>query len=930
MTIPRVTFFNFLFNGGRGIKANQVDWSVTDSELSTLLSNLGAAGNTAFALTGDPDDSIGVDGDVAVSLLSGTELAGYRKESGAWVQAWTFSGGGQTASQVNQLIDNHEGNDDAHHRLATGGTGIQVDNNQVVALDLNTLSAKGAPIGADKTVVLDSTDEFNPKSALISALPGGGGTPLTTTIPQLVAGTPLEMNPWDPAGDAISGPHGLGRIPDFYETYIEAVIATTTDGYTLGDRIPNVHTPWRITVQSDAVNTWIRPSNSSSRFGIADVPSPHNSDDFTASQWKLVAQPYIVADIAVAGLQGPPGTVAGADQTARNAAETAQDRADAAFTAAGLAHGAANTASAAAATNAAAIAAFDAGGGIFITTAEVVVTAVFPDAEVGAVVLSIRGGALSLYRVISTTASPYLQYVGVTTAGAGDSTIHVTTDVVNIAMEFAGAALGDYIFQIISGTFALYEVISTTADPYLRKFGETNTGFVAGDLNSLLKSWVFTGTDNPTAAQLSLNIQDWALGNGPDIPFIHLNGTLFSWTNELDQAALDAGSVQELIPIAAYSGQARLLPVGDVDADIGKVPKFQSDGGYTLEVDIEGTGGAAVNSYVPRWRFIRGETTADPIVNAGKVFMGFRYVDRYSLSDNTLTGSHDFVSFAYIYADGRAGYTISVDEALDLAALFNVGDTTQLINLVTALPAVGSAVWGALYGLGDAGVVDDIHYRRNEIQTQVAFSPAQLATGAGQTRRIWGFSSVGSNLSTGFQKGGGLSPEIANEFTEERLVQSDGTAYYQTTLRSSNPLFDSLIGIILQWKSGDEDFNTTDRQITLFRDQTFVSTDTPTQRQYVTDASHHASNLPVGGFYFLNFHISGTVMPLVVHAQQAFRRVADDEDLAMAQAEVRREIEAVSNDVDDQLGDFKFLEITQASYDSLTTKDANTVYLRTP
>ena len=922
MTIPRVTFFNFLFNGGRGIKANQVDWSVTDSELSTLLSNLGAAGNTAFALTGTPDDSIGVDGDVAVSLVSTTELAGYRKESGAWVQAWTFSGGGQTASQVNQLIDNHEGNDDAHHRLATGGTGIQVDNNQVVALDLNTLSAKGAPIGADKTVVLDSTDEFNPKSALISALPGGGGTPLTTTIPQLVAGTPLEMNPWDPAGDAISGPHGLGRIPDFYETYIEAVIATTTDGYTLGDRIPNVHTPWRITVQSDAVNTWIRPSNSSSRFGIADVPSPHNSDDFTASQWKLVAQPYIVADIPVAGLQGPPGTVSGADQQARDAAQTAQDRADAAFTAAGVAHIAGNAGIAAAGVNAAAIAALDAGGGIFITTAEVVVTAVFPDAEVGAVVLSIRGGALSLYRVISTTASPYLQYVGVTTAGAGDSTIHVTTDVVNIAMEFAGAALGDYIFQIISGTFALYEVISTTGDPYLRKFGETNTGFVASDLNSLLKAWVFSAAANPTAADLGLNIQPWALGGGVDIPYSAIDDILESW------AVKDASPPLEIIPNNRLP-TARFLAAVDTD-DSGKIMKVDSAGVWGLGTDVEGTGGASTVSYVPRWRFVRGETTADPIANAGKVFMGFRYVDTYSLSDNSRTGSHDFGGFAYIYADQRIGYTVSVDEALDMAALFNVGETTQLINLVASLPTIGSAVWGALYGLGDAGVVDDIHYRRNEIQTQVAFSPAQLATGAGQTRRIWGFSSVGSNLSTGFQKGGGLSPEIANEFTEERIVQSDGTVYYQTTLRSSNPLFDSLIGIILQWKSGDEDFNTTDRQITLFRDQTFVSTDTPTQRQYVTDASHHSSNLPVGGFYFLNFHIAGTVMPLVVHASQAFRRVADDEDLAMAQAEVRREIEAVSNDVDDQLGDFKFLEITQASYASLTTKDPNTVYLRTP
>ena len=139
-------------------------------------------------------------------------------------------------------------------------------------------------------------------------------------------------------------------------------------------------------------------------------------------------------------------------------------------------------------------------------------------------------------------------------------------------------------------------------------------------------------------------------------------------------------------------------------------------------------------------------------------------------------------------------------------------------------------------------------------------------------------------------------PEIAVEFTEERKVQSDGTVYYQTTLRSNNPLFNSNIAVVLQWKSGDEAFNTTDRQISLFRDQTFVSSDIPIQRQYVTDASHHASNLPVGGFYFLQFHLSGQVNPLVVHASQAFRRVADDEDLQMAQAEVRREIEAVSDD----------------------------------
>ena len=94
MAIPRLAFFNFLFNGGRGIRADQVDWSVSDTELNALLSNLGAAGNTAFALDAAPDDADGSDGDIAIARISATELRGYKKESGSWTQVWTFSGGG--------------------------------------------------------------------------------------------------------------------------------------------------------------------------------------------------------------------------------------------------------------------------------------------------------------------------------------------------------------------------------------------------------------------------------------------------------------------------------------------------------------------------------------------------------------------------------------------------------------------------------------------------------------------------------------------------------------------------------------------------------------------------------------------------------------------------------------------------------------------
>ena len=94
MTIPRVTFFDFLFNSGRGIKTTQVDWSVSDPNLTALLANLGAAGNTAFALTAAPDDTDGADGDIAIVRVSATELQGHRKETGVWTEVWTFSGGG--------------------------------------------------------------------------------------------------------------------------------------------------------------------------------------------------------------------------------------------------------------------------------------------------------------------------------------------------------------------------------------------------------------------------------------------------------------------------------------------------------------------------------------------------------------------------------------------------------------------------------------------------------------------------------------------------------------------------------------------------------------------------------------------------------------------------------------------------------------------
>ena len=92
----RADFFLFLFNGGRGIRTDQVDWSVDDVDLAALLASLGGgggSGNFAFALTAVPANTFGSDGDVAIVRFTSLELRGYLKVSGIWVRQWTFHGG---------------------------------------------------------------------------------------------------------------------------------------------------------------------------------------------------------------------------------------------------------------------------------------------------------------------------------------------------------------------------------------------------------------------------------------------------------------------------------------------------------------------------------------------------------------------------------------------------------------------------------------------------------------------------------------------------------------------------------------------------------------------------------------------------------------------------------------------------------------------
>ena len=104
MPITFTDSVSFPFNNGRGITPDQVDWDITDTELTTLLTTLAAAGNTSHVLTAVPVAADGADGDTAIVLVSATEVAGYSKAAGAWTQTWTFTGGGGlTAAVINAL-----------------------------------------------------------------------------------------------------------------------------------------------------------------------------------------------------------------------------------------------------------------------------------------------------------------------------------------------------------------------------------------------------------------------------------------------------------------------------------------------------------------------------------------------------------------------------------------------------------------------------------------------------------------------------------------------------------------------------------------------------------------------------------------------------------------------------------------------------------
>ena len=137
-------------------------------------------------------------------------------------------------------------------------------------------------------------------------IPAGGGQALTTSIAQRTYGAILEVgtteNQW--ANDtSFTLAHGLSRVPDGHEVYLEFV--TAIEGYEVGDRTHWAQL-WTTTPWSNATIMGIRTRQNASPLAVVSR-SRSAQVDLNRSNFKLVARPWIHDSVAIVGLQGDAG-----------------------------------------------------------------------------------------------------------------------------------------------------------------------------------------------------------------------------------------------------------------------------------------------------------------------------------------------------------------------------------------------------------------------------------------------------------------------------------------------------------------------------------------------------------------------------------------------------------------------------------------------
>ena len=462
--------------------------------------------------------------------------------------------------------------------------------------------------------------------------------------------------------------------------------------------------------------------------------------------------------------------------------------------------------------------------------------------------------------------------------------VYSTTSETNINNNIVGTKADDILLELVSGTLKIWIRLNTNSSPFWSLIGSVTAGgsVTVGSLTPFISPFAFIGNESVIpAARLPFSVEPWAQGT-MDIPYSAFNETVESW------AIKDASPPLEIIPDVRLP-VARLLPAV-TGSDDGKVAKVVS-GAWAVGTDLQGSGGGAATTVdAPRWEFVRGEDTPDPFTNAGKVFLGFRYIDIYRRSDNVRTEIQDLTALAFIpAADDATQYTISYSEALDVREILAQSSVTAVMELITSLPTPGTAAWGRWYGLADTqGRVEDVYYRREESTTEQLWLPARLDS---QNRDLHGFTTLHSDLTYGYERGGALSPEAE---VVELVEEKDANGNYTTRLiYPNNGVLHSDISVILFWKSADQGY-TTAREIPLFHDTSYTSSE---HRRYVSAVYTDAFKFIPGTAYTIKWRIAGSAHDVVTHAAEALRRVADEEDLSELRAALQSEFYSVEDRV---------------------------------
>ena len=611
----------------------------------------------------------------------------------------------------------------------------------------------------------------------------------------------------------------------------------------------------------------------------------------------------------------------GVDTTARTAATAAKQRADDAFTAAGLAHNQANVAAQTAAANATAVAGkqatlmppstAEAENGTATTirgwTAKLVRAAInavvptwaragntarIPESKIEPIHIYESATAPSAdtggdehdiwFRPTATGIEIYL-YNG--TAWAKRNTIglpnRITGDAVNIN-ESAYILLpeGGHVMEIRGGRLKVYRRNDSGTAPFLELLGSTTSG---GGINpNLLEAFAFQGNDATVdLAKMPFSVPSFLTDPlNHDIPYSFMDGLLETWAVIVTQASRDAGNVPQLIPNERLP-VARFVP-SPTGLDDGLVATIE-DGVWTAAV---AAGTASTTSKQWRFDFVPGEDTADPIAAAGMVFIELRYLDSYNAMGVRV--SVQDVGAGFLAADGSR--VLSSSGALDVRGLLAQSSISAIIKLVQNLPTAGTATWGEWYGLADtAGRVKDIYYRREESRTEQLWLPARLQA---QNRNLHGFSTLNSTLTYGYERGGALSPEAGViELVEE--LDAGGNYTTRVIVPNDGPL-NSLISVILFWKSGGQSNYTTSREIPLFHDTSWLSSET---NRYVSAVYTDEFKFTPGASYTIKWRNAGSVHDLVIQPAEHMRRVVDDEELDEATARINRELYEVEDRV---------------------------------